>query len=60
MINTYKIDPTHLWYIIGYIATDGYLSIDGRHINITFKDRQHLYKIRDVLNLKNKPDQALG
>ncbi len=35
MINLNKIKPTDLWYVIGYIATDGYLSTDGRHINIT-------------------------
>lgn len=40
--------------MIGYIATDGYLSSDSRHINITSKDREHLYKIRHSLFLRNK------
>jgi|SRR3989344_1046696 len=53
MINLDKIKPSNLWYIIGYIATDGSLSVDGRHINITSKDRDHLYKIRCALLLEN-------
>lgn len=45
--------PQKIWYIIGYIATDGSLSIDGRHINITSKDRGHLYNIKNALHSKN-------
>ena len=29
MIDLDKIKPADLWYVIGYIATDGSLSIDG-------------------------------
>lgn len=54
MIDINRIRPADLWYVVGYIATDGCLSIDGRHINITSKDREHLYKIKDALLLKNK------
>lgn len=54
MVDLSKVRVTDLWYVIGYIATDGYLSIDGRHINITSKDRKHLYLIRNALYLKNK------
>ena len=54
MININRIESADLWYVVGYIATDGYLSIDGRHINITSKDRDHLYKIRSALKLDNK------
>lgn len=54
MIDLNKVRPPDLWYVIGYIAADGSLSIDGRHINITSKDRKHLYLIRKVLFLKNK------
>lgn len=54
MVEINKVRPSDLWYVIGYIATDGYLSIDGRHINITSKDRGHLYLIRKALFLKNK------
>lgn len=54
MINLNTVKPSDLWYIVGYIATDGSLSIDKRHINITSKDRKHLYLIRNALGLKNK------
>lgn len=54
MVDLNKVRPSDLWYVIGYIATDGYLSIDRRHINITSKDRNHLYLIRRSLFLKNK------
>lgn len=53
MIDVKKIKPSDLWYVIGYIATDGYLSSDKRHINITSKDRDHLYKIKAALYLQN-------
>jgi hypothetical protein len=54
MINLSRVKPSNLWYTIGYIAADGSLSIDKRHIDITSKDRKHLYSIRNVLGLKNK------
>lgn len=54
MSKVQKLDLSDLWYIIGYIATDGNLSKDGRHIDITSKDRAHLYKIRKALGLKLK------
>lgn len=54
MVDLSKIKPNDLWYVIGYIASDGNLSRDQRHINITSKDRKHLYLIRQALNLRNK------
>ena len=54
MVNLGKVKPAHLWYIIGFIVTDGNLSKDGRHINITSKDREHLFLIRGALGLKSK------
>lgn len=54
MIDLNEVRVSDLWYIVGYIATDGSLSIDKRHINITSKDRRHLYLIRNALGLKNK------
>lgn len=54
MVELNRLKPQDLWYVVGYIATDGYLSSDGRHINITSKDRGHLYSIRNSLALKNK------
>lgn len=54
VLNLDKINPAHLWYVIGYIVADGNLSVDGRHINITSKDRGHLYFIRNSLGLQVK------
>lgn len=54
MVDLNKIKPSELWYVIGYIASDGYLSSDGRHLNITSKDRKHLYSIRNALGINNK------
>lgn len=41
-------------YIIGLIATDGNLSIDGRHINFTSKDKELAEIFVKVLGIKNK------
>lgn len=54
MILLDKIKPSDLWYVIGYFAADGSLSIDGRHLNITSKDEEHLLLIKQALKLKSK------
>lgn len=54
MINLETIKPESLWYFIGYMATDGHLCKDGRHLNITSKDRSHLFKIKKALGLSTK------
>ncbi len=54
MFEINKVKPSVLWYVIGYITTDGSLSTDKRHINITSKDRGHLYWIRNSLGLNVK------
>ncbi|MBI4091794.1 MAG: hypothetical protein HY427_01135 [Candidatus Levybacteria bacterium] len=41
-------------YAVGLITTDGSLSIDGRHINLTSKDTEQLKTFASILNLKNK------
>lgn len=41
-------------YAIGLIATDGCLSKDGRHIDLTSKDREQLKNFLECLNIKNK------
>lgn len=41
-------------YAIGIITTDGNLSIDGRHINITSKDKEILLKSKICLGINNK------
>jgi len=54
MEGLWKVPPADQWYVVGYITADGNLSSDGRHINITSKDIDHLLKIRKVLRLNNK------
>lgn len=54
MLDLEKIKPNDLWYIIGLITTDGNLSKDGRHINLTSKDRSLLISVKKALLLKNK------
>lgn len=54
MVDLSLIRPQHLWYIIGFIATDGSLSKDGRHIALVSKDERLLFDIRGALHLSNK------
>lgn len=44
-----KMRLEDLWYLVGLIASDGCLSSDGRHIDITSADRDFLESIRQVL-----------
>ncbi len=48
------IKPNDLWYTVGLIVTDGNLSKDGRHINITSKDLELLEKLKAALYIQNK------
>ncbi|MBI4993707.1 hypothetical protein HZC33_01985 [Candidatus Wolfebacteria bacterium] len=41
-------------YAIGLLATDGSLSKDGRHIDLTSKDREQLENFIKCLDIKNK------
>ena len=41
-------------YAIGLLTTDGSLSIDGRHIEITSKDEEQLRNFIKCLNIKSK------
>ncbi len=41
-------------YVIGLITTDGSLSKDGRHLNLTSKDIDQIQTFKRILNLKNK------
>lgn len=43
-----------LAYAVGLITTDGSLSIDGRHINLTSKDIEQIENFAKILHLKNK------
>jgi len=42
-----------LWYLVGLITSDGSLSKDGRHIDITSKDRDYLIGLKAFTGLKN-------
>ena len=42
-----------LAYAVGLIATDGNLSKNGRHINLTSKDEEQIKNFAKILNLKN-------
>ncbi len=41
-------------YVIGVITTDGNLSIDKRHINITSKDEEMVKTVAKCIDIKNK------
>ncbi len=48
-----KIEGPNLWYLVGLITTDGCLSPDGRHIDITSKEYQFLEAIKDSMGITN-------
>lgn len=49
-----KIEGSDLWYLVGLITSDGNLSPDGRHMNITSKDYNFLIALKERLNFVNK------
>lgn len=49
-----RLTGSNLWYVVGIITTDGCLSGDRRHIDITSKDYQLLGTIKSVASLTNK------
>ena len=49
-----NFNSSDLWYFVGLLATDGCLSSDGRHIDITAKDKDFLTKLNDRFVLSNK------
>lgn len=57
-INMRNIIPTewtpHLAYVVGLITTDGNLSKDGRHIDLTSKDLDQVTTFSKLLGLNNK------
>ncbi len=54
MVDLKLVKPENLWYIIGLIATDGNLSKDGRHIEITSKNKNHLISVKRALGINIK------
>lgn len=49
-----KIWSTELAYAVGLLTTDGNLSKDGKHINLTSKDLDQIKTFKKCLGLKNK------
>lgn len=49
-----KIEGPDLWYLVGLITSDGNLSKDGRHIDITSKDYEFLSSIKQRYGFTNK------
>ncbi len=49
-----KIEGANLWYLVGLITTDGCLSSDCRHIDITSKDHLFLKQIKNTIDINNK------
>ena len=49
-----KIESQNLWYLVGLITSDGSLSKDGRHIDVTSKDREFLETLVEKLKIPNK------
>ncbi|MBU0759870.1 MAG: hypothetical protein KKA34_05880 [Candidatus Omnitrophica bacterium] len=49
-----KIGGPNLWYLVGLITSDGCLSKDGRHIDITSKNYEFLSRLKERLKIKNK------
>jgi hypothetical protein len=51
-MDLHRVRRADLWYVVGLIATDGCISPDGRHVNITSADREHLATIRQILGIE--------
>ena len=49
-----RIEGANLWYLVGLITSDGNLSPDGRHIDITSSNYDFLQGIKDSIGIKNK------
>lgn len=48
-----KPEGSNLWYLVGLITSDGCLSKDGRHIDITSKDKDFLQTIKKCVGFIN-------
>lgn len=49
-----KIEGSSLWYLVGLITSDGNLSKDGRHVDITSKDKGFLDALVEKLKISSK------
>ncbi len=53
--NHFDLSWTHdLAYVVGLLTSDGNLSPDGRHINLTSRDKELVEYARTILGLTNK------
>ena len=50
----------NLWYLVGLITSDGCLSKDRRHIDITASDYHYLSKLKEALGLSNRVTDKYG
>ena len=55
-----KLSGANLWYLVGLITSDGCLSSDGRHIDITAKDYEFLEGIKKATEISNKIGSKYG
>jgi len=49
-----KIEGPNLWYLVGLITSDGNLSKDGRHVDITSKEKGFLEFLIERFDIPNK------
>ncbi|MBI3314820.1 MAG: LAGLIDADG family homing endonuclease [Candidatus Omnitrophica bacterium] len=49
-----KLEDALLWYLVGLITSDGCLSSDGRHVDITAKDQNYLEALKRKIGILNK------
>ena len=55
-----NIKGANLWYLVGLITSDGCLSSDGRHIDITSSNYEFLEKLKTHLGLVNRVTTKYG
>ena len=53
-------DEIFIWYLVGLITSDGSLSIDGRHVDITSKNKDFLELVKRKLLISNKVGEKHG
>lgn len=49
-----SLSPEIFWYLVGLIVSDGSLSVDKRHIDITSKDYRFLKSVKKIVSLPQK------
>ncbi len=55
-----NISGPNLWYLVGLITSDGCLSKDGRHIDITASDYSYLSQLKEKIGLLNRITNKYG